>query len=126
MTPVASQSVAPVSEILSMSRGYSRLIALLLVSVGLLLGSHAWASGLPAYLPHYHVDVDLDVAGHGAAVCQTATWINPTAQPTDRLVFNVHSRYVVPAGQVGFMAKMIEILRVQPSEALGYTERPCT
>ena len=108
-----------------MSRGYSRLLALLLVSVGLLSGSRARAGGLPAYLPRYRVEVDLDVAGHRAAVSQTATWINPTSQPTDRLVFNVHSRYVVPADQVGFMAKMIEILRVQPSDALGYTERPC-
>ena len=108
-----------------MSRGYSRTIALLLVSLGLFSGSRVWAAGLPAYLPRYRVDIDLDVAGHSAAVYQTATWINPTAQPTDRLVFNVHSRYVVPSDQVGFMAKMVEILRVQPSDSLGYTERPC-
>ncbi|MFO0927926.1 MAG: M1 family aminopeptidase [Gemmataceae bacterium] len=85
----------------------------------------AAASPLPAHLPRYKVEVDLNVDDRLARVQQVATWTNPTATPTDRLVFNVHSRYVVPDNEIGFMAKMLEILRVQPSEGLGYKEPPC-
>jgi hypothetical protein len=79
---------------------------------------------LPAYLPRYDIDIDLDVPGHKAHVLLRATWTNPDATPTQKLVFNAHSRYVVPPDQVGFMAKMLEILRMQPSETLGVHE-PC-
>jgi hypothetical protein len=79
---------------------------------------------LPPYLPRYKVDIDLDVAGHVARVRQEATWVNPHATPTSQLVFNAHARYVVPAKEIGFMAKMLEILRVQPGEALGYSDPP--
>src|SRR4051794_27827617 len=67
---------------------------------------------LPPYLPRYDLDIDLDIAHHVAHVRMAATWTNPTSTPTDRLVFNAHSRYVVPADQVGFTAKMLEILRM--------------
>lgn len=83
------------------------------------------ATVLPAYLPRYQVEIDLNVDERLAQVRQVATWTNPTTTPTDRLVFNVHSRYVVPENEIGFMAKMLEILRVQPSEGLGYKEPPC-
>src|SRR5947199_300146 len=46
------------------------------------------------------------------------------AAPTSELVFNAHSRYVVPPGQVGFMAKMLELLRMKPGEALGEKAPP--
>jgi hypothetical protein len=79
---------------------------------------------LPDYLPKYKVDIDLDVANRTARVRQEATWINPHVTPTQQLVFNAHSHYVVPDGEIGFMAKTLEILRVKASEALGYTEPP--
>jgi hypothetical protein len=79
---------------------------------------------LPDYLPRYKVDIDLDVAHRLAHVRQEATWINPRTTPTQQLVFNAHSHYVVPDKEIGFMAKTLEILRVQASEALGYTEPP--
>jgi hypothetical protein len=81
-------------------------------------------AAIPPYLPRYDADIDLDVAGHQARVRLHATWTNPHATPTRELVFNAHSRYVVPSGQVGFMAKMLEILRVPPSEALGIATPP--
>jgi hypothetical protein len=68
------------------------------------------------------VDIDLDVAHHVARVRQEATWINPHSSATQELVFNAHSRYVVPKKEIGFMAKMLEILRVQPGEALGVSD----
>ncbi|MFO0879580.1 MAG: M1 family aminopeptidase [Gemmataceae bacterium] len=81
-------------------------------------------TALPPYLPRYRVEMEYDVKALLARVRQEATWTNPGRTPTDRLVFNVHSRYLVPAGQIGFMAKMLEILRVQPSEAI-YKQAPC-
>jgi hypothetical protein len=84
----------------------------------------AAAACLPSYLPRYKLDIDIDVAGHVAHIRQEATWINPHRSPTQQLVFNAHSRYVVPSDQIGFMAKMLEILRVQAGEALGYSDPP--
>src|SRR5437879_1043422 len=68
----------------------------------------ATANHQPDWLPRYDLDIDLDIAAH-RAVCQLrATWTNPQAQPTDHLEFNAHSRYVVPDGDVGLMAKTLE------------------
>ena len=64
------------------------------------------AETLPAHLPRYRVTIDLDVPGHQARVCMLATWTNPAATPTKQLVFNAHSRYVVPEDKIGFTAKM--------------------
>lgn len=81
-------------------------------------------AGLPAHLPRYRLAIDLDLARHVAHVRMDATWINPASEPTDRLVFNAHSRYVVPGDQIGFTAKMLEILRMTPSDAMGTKEPP--
>ncbi len=83
------------------------------------------APALPVHLPRYNLAIELDLAHKQAQVRQQATWTNPARTPTSQLVLNVHSRYLVPDKDVGFMAKMLEMLRVQPSEALGYTQRPC-
>jgi hypothetical protein len=74
---------------------------------------------LPPYLPRYDVDIDLDIPGHQARVCLKATWTNPHPCPTRQLVFNAHSRYVVPDKDVGLVAKTLELLRVAPGEAMG-------
>jgi hypothetical protein len=81
-------------------------------------------STVPDWLPRYQVDVHLDIPRRTATGTLRATWINPTDQPTNRLVFNAHSRFVVPSDQQMLMAKMLEILRVPPSESLGYTDPP--
>src|SRR5262245_633875 len=113
-TPTMSALRAPRSVWLS-------LLALLCLPVSLPAGTVA---PRPAYLPRYDLDMDLDVAQHVAHVRMEATWINPTAEATDRLVFNAHSRYVVPDDQIGFTAKMLEILRMAPSDAMGIKEPP--
>ena len=59
------------------------------------------AAGVPAWLPRYDVVMDVDVAGHKVAVQMRATWTNPYPTPTDQLVFNAHSHYVVPDSEVG-------------------------
>jgi hypothetical protein len=100
--------------------GTSRALLAATLALGAAGGVRATAPApVPAWLPHYEVDIDLDVAGHTARVRQQATWTNPHPAPTRKLVFNAHSRYVVPKDQIGFMAKMLEILRVNASEALG-------
>jgi hypothetical protein len=88
----------------------------------LLVPAVTCAQALPAHLPRYQVGIDLDVTGHKARVRMEATWINPHPDPTQQVVFNAHSRYVVPSDQIGFTAKMLEILRMTPSEAMGVKE----
>ncbi|MGL4552953.1 MAG: M1 family metallopeptidase, partial [Gemmataceae bacterium] len=77
---------------------------------------------LPDHLPRYDLTIELDVAGHVARVRQVATWTNPHPTATDRVVFNAHARHVVPGSEVGLTAKTLEILRVQPGEAMGVKE----
>lgn len=87
-----------------------------------LIAAMSGPDALPSYLPRYDLVIDLDTAAHFVRVRQTATWINPHPTPTDRVVFNAHSRYVVPSNELGLTAKTLEILRVQPSEAMGIKE----
>ncbi len=79
----------------------------------------------PPWLPNYHVSMDLDVAGHKAKVVERVTWFNRHARPTRQLVFNAHSRYVVPDKEVGMVAKTLELLRMKPSEGLYGKTRVC-
>ncbi len=80
--------------------------------------------GPPGRLPHYDLEIDLDVAGHQAHVRQWATWTNPHPAPTAQLVFNAHAHYLVPKDQVALMAKTLEILRIDPGDALGVKVYP--
>jgi hypothetical protein len=82
------------------------------------------AAPWPAWLPRYEVVMDLDVAAHCAHVRMKATWINPQPIPTRQLVFNAHSRYVVPSGDIGLTAKTLELLRLAPGDSMG-VKKPC-
>jgi hypothetical protein len=73
---------------------------------------------VPAWLPRYDLDIQLDLPGHTAHVRQRVTFTNRHERPATELVFNAHAHYHVPPGQVGLLAKTLEILRVTPSEAL--------
>lgn len=95
------------------------LVATVLLAGGLRAGA---AVGPPTWLPRYDLEMDLDIDGHVAHVLMAATWTNPHPAPTDRLVFNAHSRYVVPRSQMGLSAKTLEVLRLAPSDALGIKE----
>src|SRR5262245_58229957 len=97
------------------ARRHIALIALL----ALPLAAAPARAVMPAWLPRYGVDLGLDLAGHQARVRLLATWTTPHAAPPDRLVFSAHSRYVVPSGEGGSMAKMLELLRMKPGDALG-------
>lgn len=88
----------------------------------LLAAAPALAAPPPAWLPRYEIDMDLDVVGHVATGHMRATWTNMRQRPTNQLVFNDHGCYVVPKGEVGLMAKTLELLRVNAGEALGETD----
>jgi hypothetical protein len=73
-------------------------------------------AGPPAWLPRYDVAMRLDIAGHMVRVHQRVTWTNTSKRPAREIVFNAHSHYKVK--DVGFSAKMLEILRMTPSEVI--------
>jgi hypothetical protein len=79
----------------------------------------------PPWLPCYDLTVDLDVCQHVAHVQMLATWTNYHQHPTRQLVFNAHSRFVLPSDKVPLTAKTLELLRVQPSEALTENDPAC-
>jgi hypothetical protein len=80
--------------------------------------------GPPSWLPRYAVSMHLDTAGHTVRVHMQATWTNRHQRPASEIVFNAHSHYQVPSNKIGFLAKMLEILRMAPSEALDTGESP--
>jgi hypothetical protein len=80
-------------------------------------------SGLPC--PQYDLDIQLDCAEHVARVRQLVRWTNSCSRPATELVFNAHSHYTVPGKDVGFLAKMVEILRLSPREVLDFEGPPC-
>lgn len=82
------------------------------------------AAGPPPWLPRYDLSIRLDVAGHVAHVKQRVTWSNRHARPSDELVFNAHSHYQIPDGDIGFLAKMLELLRQYPSEGMDFNGPP--
>src|SRR5262245_6436751 len=94
-------------------------VALLLLS---LAAPPAGAGEPPSWLPRYRGTVELDPAACTARVHLAATWTNRHRTPAKELVFNAYGNYVVPSKDVGLMAKTLEILRVNPGEALGVKE----
>ena len=101
------------------------------LGLGILMCWLGWpapaAAGVPPpWLPRYDLDIHLQVADHRVVVHERVTWTNPCPRPTSRVVFNVASHYSVPDKDVGFLAKMLEILRLAPSEALDFEGPACT
>jgi Peptidase family M1 domain len=109
-------------ERMNLFRKESGLLFAVLVTALAVPPVHA---ALPPGLPSYDVAIDLDIHGHKAEVAQRCTWTNLGRLPTQQLVFNVHSRYVVPDKDVGLIAKTLEILRLSPGDAMGDSEPPC-
>jgi hypothetical protein len=78
---------------------------------------------VPAWLPRYDVDMQVDVAGHMAHVRQRVTWTNRHQRPATELVFNAHSHYRIPGSSL-LLAKTIELLRVAPSTTMEDAHAP--
>jgi hypothetical protein len=85
----------------------------------------AEALEVPAALPEYDLDIRLEVDDHRAIVHERITWTNRHDRPATELVFNVHSHYKLPDKDIGITAKMLEILRMAPSDALELTGHAC-
>src|SRR5262245_21443430 len=78
------------------------------------------AGELPYSLPRYDLTIRLDPPTRVARVTQRVTWTNRHQRPAHELVFNAHSRYTIPDGEVGLIAKTVELLRMAPREALTF------
>src|SRR5439155_7148978 len=104
--------------------GCRACVGLLIALAGLRPGRAAVAAEIPPWLPRYDLDVRLDVQEHRAIVRQRVTWTNRHQRPASELVFNAHSHFQMPDGEIGFYAKMMEILRMQAGEALYAGEPP--
>jgi hypothetical protein len=85
----------------------------------------ARADDLPDGLPHYDLAIKLDVAAHLVSVRERVTWTNRCNRPTRKLVFNAHAHYAIPKKDIGLLAKMVEILRMAPSEAMSFDGPAC-
>jgi hypothetical protein len=105
-------------------------VAVLSIALLALLAGRGFTAGplecCPPWLPRYEVTLDLDVASHVARVRMVATWTNPQQVPTQQLVFNAHSRFVLPEKEVGVSAKTLELLRLDPSTGLIRGSPPLT
>jgi Peptidase family M1 domain len=95
-----------------------------LTLVALCAAAPSLQAGVPDWLPRYAVAFDLDVANGQLAGHMQATWTNCYRRPVRELVFNAHSHYVVPSSEIGFDAKMLEILRMDAGEVLGVDKPP--
>src|SRR5438067_160252 len=108
---------------MAFARHHLRLLWQGLLTVSLALAILALAAGptaageLPPWLPRYDLDIALQVDQHKVIVHERVTWTNRHDKQADTVVFNVHSHYKMPDKDVGFLAKMLEILRMAPSDA---------
>jgi hypothetical protein len=82
------------------------------------------AADPPDWLPRYDVGVRLDVDRHLVSVIERVTWTNHHQLPSRELIFNAHAHYAVPKGDIGLLAKTLELLRMAPSEAMSFDGPP--
>jgi hypothetical protein len=106
---------------MSLHRRHALFLGLLLA----LAVPTARAAECPAWLPHYDLDIRFDLEHHQALVRERVSWTNRGPCAVKEMVFNVHSYYKIPAKDVGFLAKMLEILRLAPSEGLDFEGHAC-
>jgi hypothetical protein len=78
------------------------------------------AQEVPSWLPRYDLAIKLDVDGHQVQVRERVTWTNRHQRPARHLVFNAHAHYAIPDKDVGLLAKMVELLRLAPSETMSF------
>lgn len=74
---------------------------------------------MPTYLPRFDLNLKIDPYSGKVSVREQVVWTHTGGVPTSKLVFNAHSNFVLPGEKVGAMAKTLEILRMNPSDALG-------
>src|SRR5262249_43066234 len=99
--------------------------ALFFVLIPLLCAWPGRAAEAPPWLPHYDLDIQLQVEQHRVVVHERVTWTNRHARPAQTIVLNNHSHFRITS-DIGLLAKMLEILRLAPSDAMDFEpEAPC-
>lgn len=88
--------------------------------IGLALLAGTARADAPAWLPRYDLVMNVEPTKGRVDARLTATWTNMQARPTRQLVFNAHSRYLLPTKDFILVAKTLELLRTLPGEALGF------
>jgi hypothetical protein len=78
-------------------------------------GRAADAKHAPPHAPRYDLHVEFDQPHHRIHVRETVKWANRTTKPLTELVFSFYPHYRVPPGDYFYLAKMLELLRLQPS-----------
>src|SRR5947209_540478 len=74
----------------------------------------------PAWLPKYDLDIRIDTGTRLGHVTERVTWTNNSKHLVHEIVFNAHAHYTIPGDDIGSLAKMLEILRMSPSEAMSF------
>jgi hypothetical protein len=74
----------------------------------------------PPWLPAYDLDIRLDTTQRVGHVTEQVTWTNTSDQPVSEIIFNAHAHYTIPDKDIGTLAKILEILRMSPSEAMSF------
>jgi hypothetical protein len=74
----------------------------------------------PENLPRYNVGIILDTPKHQVYVREVVTWTNTSSVPVKQIVFNAHAHYSIPDKDIGFLAKMVELLRMSPKESMSF------
>jgi hypothetical protein len=97
-----------------------RYSPVILTLLALLIRAPAARAEMPEWLPRYDLDVKIDVQEHQVTVKERVRWTNHSNLPTNRIVFNAHAHYSVPDGEVGLLAKSLELLRLSPKDALDF------
>src|SRR5437773_1534735 len=80
----------------------------------------ARAGGVPTWLPRYDLKLRIEPAERLVTVTERVTWTNRHKRPANELIFNAHSHYAIPDKDVGLLAKMVELLRMAPREAMNF------
>src|SRR5437660_1642939 len=84
-----------------------------------------WGLEVPSWLARYDLDIHLHPDQHQAVVRERVTWTNRHNCQVSEIQFNVHSSFAIPKNDVGFLAKMEELLRIAPSEGMDFEGHAC-
>jgi hypothetical protein len=99
-------------------------IAVCLVCAAIFGLASSARADMPSWLPRYDLNMRIDVDHHQVSVDEQVHWTNPHQTPTNKIVFNAHAHYSIPDEEVALLAKMLEILRLSPRDALDFGDPP--
>ncbi len=80
----------------------------------------AQAGEPPSWLPKYDLNIQIDTTMRTGTVTERVTWTNKADTAISEIVFNAHAHYTIPDNDIPTLAKILEILRMSPSEAMSF------